>query len=61
MKCGSRSHRTERCQNVVIRDQIQQQQLVESSYDSFSSSSHEELKAHMQEYLDSETTSCSCP
>lgn len=59
MKCGSRSHRTERYQNVVIRDQVQQQQLEESSYDSFSSSSYEGLQEHMQECSDS--TSFSCP
>ncbi len=52
MRCGSRSHKMDHCPDVVIRKQIQQQQLGDSSANFFCSSSYEllaeELNAHIQ-------------
>jgi hypothetical protein len=60
MKCGSHAHNTEHCPNVTIREIAQQHQIEESSYDSFSSSSAEELHAHMGQYSDSISSDCLC-
>lgn len=52
MKFGARTHKIECSPNVVVKDQIQQQQLEESLFDSYSSSFEEELQAYIQD--------CSC-
>jgi len=60
LRCKSKTHVTERCPNLIIRDSAQQYQLENSSLDSFSTSSEEEFQVNMGQYTDSDSSECSC-
>lgn len=60
LRCKSKTHVTERCLNLTLRDTAQQYQLEESSLDSFSTSSENEFQVNMGQYSDSDTSECSC-
>jgi len=60
LRCKSKTHVTERCPNLSIRDTAQQHQLEDSSLDSFSTSSEEEFHVNMGQYSKTDSSECSC-
>lgn len=62
-KCGSKNHKSENCPNISFKEQIQQRQLYstyESSENSSSEFSDEELNMHMNECDCIDSDNCPC-